>query len=81
MISYARYAEEQGFDPSVRRPILGTYQNVKSKRIVSGDDFDAIVVGDDAEATYRLALEYFNETSDVLVARQFVDARWNDAKN
>lgn len=59
------------------RMISGTYRDVETKEVTSGDEFHALNISNDAEESYRLALQYFNQTlRRGEHGRDFVAAKW-----
>lgn len=77
MSEYANWMEKQGYDSTNRRFLKGTYKNSRTGNEISGDNFMCIVVDDDAEKSYKKAIEFYNETlRDGETARIFVRAEW-----
>jgi hypothetical protein len=60
-----------------RRKIKGVFREIPSGKIVKGDNFNCIVVGD-AEQSYKAAIKYFNHLrEDDELERVFVSAEWD----
>ncbi len=73
---FVRYNKEL-FVPDERRDILGVFKNSKTKKVIKGDNFSCINIKNDAEKSYRIALEYFNHTTEKGDAKRiFVSAKW-----
>lgn len=77
-LSYRNFAlYHRNIFPFKRRDIIGVFKEKGTGNIVEGDNFSCIVVDDNAEKSYKLALEYFNYTrSKHEKEREFVSARW-----
>ena len=75
-IQFVRYNKRLFADN--RRDIEGIYKDSKTGKIEKGDNFSCINIKDDAEKSYKIALEYFNGTRDdeSETERIFVSAKW-----
>lgn len=60
-----------------RRDLIGCFKRKGSDKIITGDNFSALNVSDNAEKSYKAALKYFNHTrNEFEKERVFVSAEW-----
>ena len=77
MISYNSWMKNKGFDSENRRIVWGEYITPDGATHNEGRDFEIINVDDDAEKSYKLVLDYWNETlHKEEQPRAFVRAKW-----
>jgi hypothetical protein len=63
-----------------KKKIKGTFRNKRTNNIISGDNFEAVVIGHGtAEESYRAYIAWYNHTrnSDKESEREFVSAEWD----
>lgn len=77
-LTHSKEGSPTGNYPFDRKRVLGVFRDKITGKIIEGDNFNCINIHDDAEKSYKRAIDFYNHTlRDDEHEREFVSAKWD----